>query len=124
VKATFEARVADRSLYPLFDDIASLMSHVEHRLYVDLYVHHRDANEVKREALVAYGVTSRQFNGVARVISRNSDASNYIGVADASNVVLADRYRTTTVLTLDQRHFRRLRPLWGADNFTLLPYNS
>ncbi len=58
------------------------------------------------------------------VISRNSDDRNYIGVADAANVVLADRYRTTRLLTLDQRHFRRLRPLWGADCFTLLPYDS
>jgi predicted nucleic acid-binding protein len=57
-------------------------------------------------------------------INRNSDDSNYIGIADASNVILADRYRTTRLLTLDQRHFRRLRPLWGADHFTLLPYDS
>ena len=58
------------------------------------------------------------------VINRNSDDRNYIGVTDAANVVLADRYRTTRLLTLDQRHFRRLRPLWGADYFTLLPYDS
>ncbi|HEV2344977.1 MAG TPA: PIN domain-containing protein [Actinocrinis sp.] len=48
----------------------------------------------------------------------------YIGVADASNVVLADRYRTTRLLTLDQRHFRVLRPLWGANAFTLLPFDE
>jgi hypothetical protein len=58
------------------------------------------------------------------VITRNSDDSNCIGVTDAASVVLADRYRTTRLLTLDQRHFRRLRPLWGADYFTLLPYDS
>jgi uncharacterized protein len=58
------------------------------------------------------------------VINKNSDDGNYIGIADAANVVLADRYRTTRLLTLDQRHFRRLRPLWGADHFTLLPYDS
>lgn len=46
---------------------------------------------------------------------------DYIGIADAGNVVLADRYRTTRLLTLDQRHFRVLKPLWGADHFTLLP---
>lgn len=49
---------------------------------------------------------------------------DYVGIADASNVVLADRYRTTRILTLDQRHFRRLRPLWGEDHFTLLPYDT
>jgi uncharacterized protein len=48
----------------------------------------------------------------------------YVGVADASNVVLADRYRTTRLLTLDQRHFRVLRPLWGAEAFTLLPFDQ
>jgi uncharacterized protein len=58
------------------------------------------------------------------VINRNSDDSNYIGIADAANVVLADRYRTTRLLTLDQRHFRRLRPLWGADHFSLLPHDG
>lgn len=50
--------------------------------------------------------------------------ADYLGIADASNVVLADRYRTTRLLTLDQRHFRVLRPFWGADAFTLLPFDE
>ncbi len=58
------------------------------------------------------------------VMDRYQDPSDYIGVADASNVVLADTYRTTRLLTLDQRHFRVLRPLWGADHFTILPYDA
>lgn len=37
-----------------------------------------------------------------------------IGVADASLVVLADRYRTKSVMTLDRRHFDVLRPLAGG----------
>ncbi|GAA1674547.1 type II toxin-antitoxin system toxin ribonuclease C26 [Glycomyces endophyticus] len=49
---------------------------------------------------------------------------DYIGIADASNVVLADRYRTNSIMTLDQRHFRKLQPIWGPDYFTLLPYDS
>lgn len=49
---------------------------------------------------------------------------DYVGIADASNVVLADRYHTTRLLTLDQRHFRVLRPLWGAGAFTLLPFDE
>jgi len=44
-----------------------------------------------------------------------------IGVADASNVVLAARYRTQTIVTLDRRHFDVLRPLAGG-HFTVLPY--
>jgi uncharacterized protein len=43
-----------------------------------------------------------------------------IGVADASNVVLADRYRTTTVATLTHRHFSVLRPLSGG-YFAIVP---
>ncbi|MGH3096347.1 MAG: PIN domain-containing protein [Streptosporangiales bacterium] len=43
-----------------------------------------------------------------------------VGVADASNVVLAGRYRTRTVVTLDRRHFKVLRPIAGG-RFTVLP---
>lgn len=43
-----------------------------------------------------------------------------IGLADASVVVLAARHRTTRILTLDERHFRALRPLRGK-TFKLLP---
>jgi predicted nucleic acid-binding protein len=43
-----------------------------------------------------------------------------IGVADASNVVLAERYRTRTIVTLDRRHFEMLRPISGS-RFTVLP---
>jgi len=52
------------------------------------------------------------------IIERYADHA--IGVADASNVVLADRYRTTTVATLDRRHFSVLRPLSGG-YFAILP---
>jgi uncharacterized protein len=43
-----------------------------------------------------------------------------IGLADASLVILADRYRTDRLLTLDHRHFRVLRTPAGKA-FTLLP---
>jgi uncharacterized protein len=43
-----------------------------------------------------------------------------IGLADASIVVLAERYETDRVLTLDQRHFRAVRAPSGGP-FTLLP---
>ncbi len=46
------------------------------------------------------------------VVENYKDQS--IGVADASLVVLADRYRTKSVLTLDRRHFDVLRPLAGG----------
>lgn len=43
-----------------------------------------------------------------------------IGLADASNVVLADRYRTRTIVTLDRRHFGVLRPISGG-RFAIVP---
>lgn len=43
-----------------------------------------------------------------------------VGLADASIVVLAHRYGTTDVLTLDQRHFRTLRGPGGRP-FRVLP---
>jgi predicted nucleic acid-binding protein len=52
------------------------------------------------------------------VVERYRDQS--IGVADTSIVVLADRYGTREVLTLDRRHFEVIRPLAGG-RFKLLP---
>ncbi|MCU4185149.1 hypothetical protein K6U06_12315 [Acidiferrimicrobium sp. IK] len=43
-----------------------------------------------------------------------------IGVADASSVVLADRYRTRTIASLDHRHFDTLGSLDGG-YFEVLP---
>jgi predicted nucleic acid-binding protein len=43
-----------------------------------------------------------------------------VGLADASVVVLADRYDVHDVLTLDERHFRALRDRQGRP-FRLLP---
>jgi predicted nucleic acid-binding protein len=43
-----------------------------------------------------------------------------IGVADASIVVLAERYRTRTIASLDRRHFDVVRSLEGG-HFEVLP---
>jgi predicted nucleic acid-binding protein len=43
-----------------------------------------------------------------------------IGLADASIAVLAERYETFDVLTLDERHFRTIRP-GGRKRFRILP---
>jgi predicted nucleic acid-binding protein len=44
-----------------------------------------------------------------------------VGLADAMNVVLAREFRTDVVATLDNRHFRMIRPLTRHDGFRLLP---
>ncbi len=43
-----------------------------------------------------------------------------IGAADASLVVLSERYGTRTILTLDRRHFDVLRPTSGG-RFKVVP---
>ncbi len=82
------------------------------------------AADVAAEAYELPEWTASDHAAALGVLNSHSDDSNYLGITDAANVVLADRYRTTRLLSLDQRHFRRLRPLWGADYFTILPYDS
>lgn len=53
-----------------------------------------------------------------RVVDRYRDQE--VGLADASVVVLAERYSTRRILTLDRRHFQVLRPLTGG-RFSLIP---
>jgi hypothetical protein len=81
------------------------------------------AGDVVSEAFELADWTASDHASAASVIDRFG-GSDYIGITDAANVVLADRYRTTKLLTLDQRHFRVLRPIWGVDRFTLLPYDA
>lgn len=56
-----------------------------------------------------------------QVLERYADLG--VGLADASIVVLADRYGTDRVLTLNERHFRVLQTLAGPP-FTLLPADA
>lgn len=46
-----------------------------------------------------------------------------LGLADASLIVLAARYATTRILTLDERAFRAVTPLHGGA-FTVLPADA
>ena len=67
---------------------------------------------------------SVQFNG--RIIFpgdfelKYQETRAHVGAADASNVVLADRYQTRTIATLDRRHFSVLRPI-GGGRFAVVP---
>lgn len=55
------------------------------------------------------------------VVARHRDLR--LGLADASLVVLAARYATTRILTLDERAFRAVTPLKGGA-FTVLPADA
>lgn len=52
------------------------------------------------------------------VVARYRDLE--LGLADASLVVLASRWRTRRILTLDERAFRTVTPLQGG-SFEILP---
>ncbi|MDL2335255.1 MAG: PIN domain-containing protein [Chloroflexota bacterium] len=62
---------------------------------------------------------SRDEIGLARSIADRHRALR-IGLADASLVVLADRYRTNRILSFDERAFRAIAPLAGGA-FSILP---
>lgn len=64
--------------------------------------------------------TSQDAVRVARLAEQHADLK--LGIADAHTMILAapERYGTTRVLTLDQRHFRAVKPPQGGV-FTILP---
>jgi predicted nucleic acid-binding protein len=63
-------------------------------------------------------LTREETRAARALVERYRDLR--IGLADASIAVLADRYRTTRLLTFDERAFRAMAPI-GGGAFTLLP---
>lgn len=59
-------------------------------------------------------------DAATRILAKYEDLG--IGLTDASIVVLAERYATNRVLTLDERHFRALRVNRKA--FVVLPADA
>jgi hypothetical protein len=62
------------------------------------------------------------IGGAVRVAEHYAD--NALGLADASLVVLAERLETTDIATLDERHFRVVKPLVGSERFRVLPFDA
>jgi uncharacterized protein len=62
-----------------------------------------------------------EYSRVVELEARYSDLG--LGLADCALIVLAARYRTTRILSLDERHLRAVRPLYG-DAFTILPQDA
>ncbi|GAA3686790.1 hypothetical protein GCM10022224_059660 [Nonomuraea antimicrobica] len=77
--------------------------------------------EVGRGVYDLVPVTRYEVERAAEIIGRYGDMQ--VGLADASVALLAARHETTRVLTLDQRHFRAMKPLWG-EAFTVLPADA
>lgn len=72
----------------------------------------------------AYQLAEMQPGDVAAcrsIISKYRDLD--LGLADASNMILASRHRTANILTLDERHFRAVRTSTGQP-FHLLPADN
>lgn len=59
---------------------------------------------------------------VVRIAERYADTG--LGLADASLVALAERLGTIEIATLDERHFRVVRPLAGGKAFRVLPADA
>jgi uncharacterized protein len=59
-----------------------------------------------------------EMDAARQLIERYRDLR--LGLADASLIVLAQRYATMRILTFDERAFRTVAPLQGG-SFTILP---
>ena len=74
--------------------------------------------EVARGAFRLETFENQDIGLALSVLDQYSDLN--IGIADASLVVLSQRHRLNTILTLDERHFRVLKAGDGR-SFRLLP---
>jgi predicted nucleic acid-binding protein len=77
--------------------------------------------DVARGAYRLEPITAGDVDSARRVMEQYQDLE--LGLADASIVVLAERYDCRDVLTLDQRHFRAVLGPKGKA-FRLLPYDA
>ncbi|MEX0631041.1 MAG: PIN domain-containing protein [Chloroflexota bacterium] len=74
--------------------------------------------EVGRAVYQLESFDAKDIAAAERIIDRYADLG--IGLADASIMVLANRYGVVDLLTLDERHFRTVRGP-GGRAFRLLP---
>jgi predicted nucleic acid-binding protein len=77
--------------------------------------------EVGRGVFRLEAFEAEEIASAEQLIGRHAKLD--IGLADASLVVLANRYGIRDLLTLDERHFRSLRGLGGRP-FRLLPTDA
>lgn len=77
--------------------------------------------EIGRRAYELATFSEEDVDSARRIIAKYRTLG--IGLADASIAVLAARYGTFDVLTLDERHFRAIRPA-PRKSFRILPADS
>ncbi|HXI12199.1 MAG TPA: PIN domain-containing protein [Thermoanaerobaculia bacterium] len=78
-------------------------------------------DEVSRGAYEVSPFTAADINEAREVVERYRDLK--LGLADASIVVLARRFDSRDLLTLDERHFRAVRPQ-PRRSFRILPTDA
>jgi predicted nucleic acid-binding protein len=74
--------------------------------------------DIEKGTFVVDCLNPDELRTARSVIERHRDLR--LGLADASLVVLAERYATTRIVTFDERAFRTVVPLQGGA-FTVLP---
>lgn len=114
VRAVVEASTAPLVVSPYV--IAELDYLIATRLGVDAELD--VLSELAGGAYELASLSTQDLRAARSVVETYRDQQ--IGVTDASLVVLADRYRTRSVLTLDRRHFSVLRSRSG-EHFELIP---
>lgn len=92
-----------------------LMRHIGRRAQTALL------EEVSRGAYRLEPFGADDIGRAKEIVDRYADLD--IGLADASIVVLAERYAVAEVLTLDERHFRAMR-FDRRKKFKMLPFDK
>lgn len=110
VGATEETLVVSPYVVAELDHLLATRAGIEAELAV--------LRELSGGAFVLASLEAEEMTQAVETIERYADLG--IGIADASLVVLAARYGTRTVLTLDRRPFGALRPL-GGGRFKIVP---
>ncbi|MCW2952888.1 MAG: putative nucleic acid-binding protein contains domain [Conexibacter sp.] len=67
------------------------------------------------------GLEREDYSTIVDLDERYADLR--VGLADCALVVLAQRCRTTRILSFDERRFRAVVPLDG-DAFTIVPFDG
>jgi hypothetical protein len=78
-------------------------------------------NDLRAGAYTRVALVDEDLEGAAELASTYGDLG--IGLVDASVIAAAERLGVTRIATLDQRHFRSIRPR-GGKPFTLVPWDE
>jgi predicted nucleic acid-binding protein len=74
--------------------------------------------EIERRAYALARFDADDMASARRIIDKYRSLN--VGLADASTVVIAERFMIRDILTLDERHFRAMRPA-TRKSFRILP---